>query len=90
NRVMLSTLRWGCLFLLSFATLFIDRLLLNNTNRNKDTEHGLGLAIVAQIAKWHQGEVTIDDANTEHFNNECRTCLVNKGAKISLIWPVNL
>ncbi len=47
---------------------------LNNDNRDKDTEHGLGLAIVAQIAKWHRGKVDILQADIG-------------GAKISLSWP---
>ncbi len=47
---------------------------LNNDTRDKDTEHGLGLAIVAQIAKWHRGKVEIFDADIG-------------GAKISLSWP---
>ena len=50
---------------------------LNNDTRDKDTEHGLGLAIVAQIAKWHRGKVDIFEADIG-------------GAKISLSWPQDI
>ena len=37
---------------------------LNNEERDTKQGHGLGLAIVAQIAKWHSGDVTVHRSQT--------------------------
>ena len=38
--------------------------------------YGLGLAIVQQIARWHQGQVLVESSELG-------------GSKISLVWPKN-
>ncbi len=35
---------------------------LDNASRSQDAGHGLGLAIVQQIAHWHSGEVAVSDS----------------------------
>jgi len=48
---------------------------LHNSHREQANGHGLGLAIVQQIALWHKGEVTIDRS-------------ILGGAKFAIHWPV--
>ncbi|TBR41556.1 hypothetical protein CBF23_009595 [Marinomonas agarivorans] len=50
---------------------------IDNDERNAEQGHGLGLAIVSQIAKWHQGEVWVEDS------------AALGGAKFTLRWPVS-
>ncbi len=50
---------------------------LENQQRDTSCGHGLGLAIVQQIAHWHKGQVTIAQSNL-------------KGAKFEIRWPSNL
>lgn len=47
---------------------------LNNQQRDSRHGHGLGLAIVDQIAQWHQGSITVADSDLG-------------GAQFQLRWP---
>lgn len=57
-----------------WETLFNAFTQVNNQHRGKTQGHGLGLAIVEQIAQWHKGEVNVDKAELG-------------GARFSLTWP---
>ena len=48
---------------------------LDSKEREANSGHGLGLAIVSQIASWHNGTVTVEDAQLA-------------GAKFVLQWPI--
>jgi two-component system sensor histidine kinase RstB len=48
---------------------------LDNAQREISREHGLGLAIVQQIAEWHRGSASIDKS-------------VFGGARFDICWPV--
>ncbi len=49
---------------------------LNNEQREVSKEHGLGLAIVQQIAEWHQGTAELSDSKLG-------------GARFEIRWPCN-
>ena len=59
-----------------FKAVIFDAFSRGDQSRNRETGgFGLGLAIVARIMEWHQGEASISDSELG-------------GAKFSLIWPV--
>ena len=60
-----------------YSKLFQAFVQLENQERDETLGHGLGLAIVDQIAKWHKGIATV--SRSEALG----------GAKFSIIWPVN-
>lgn len=50
---------------------------LDSEEREANSGHGLGLAIVSQIASWHSGKVTVEDSQLG-------------GAKFELKWPIQV
>ena len=48
---------------------------LDNNQRDGSKGHGLGLAIVQQIAMWHKGEITVNRSQLG-------------GAKFTASWPI--
>ncbi|NTS77532.1 ATP-binding protein [Catenovulum sp. SM1970] len=48
---------------------------LDSKEREANSGHGLGLAIVNQIANWHNGSITVEDSELG-------------GAKFALTWPI--
>ena len=57
-------------------TIFLAFKQLDNAQREISKEHGLGLAIVRQIAHWHNGSATVTRSQLG-------------GAKFELKWPIN-
>lgn len=57
-----------------WPTLFKPFTQVNNQHRDNTEGHGLGLAIVNQIAQWHKGTVEINRADSG-------------GARFTLLWP---
>jgi len=60
-----------------YNTIFETFAQLDNTERGSNSGHGLGLAIVSQIATWHKGNIDVDRSPLG-------------GARFSLSWPLQL
>ena len=60
-----------------YDTIFQPFAQVNNTERDLEAGHGLGLAIVNQIAQWHKGTVSVSRSETLG------------GACFEIIWPDN-
>jgi two-component system OmpR family sensor kinase/two-component system sensor histidine kinase RstB len=61
-----------------FKRVIFDAFSRGDQSRNRETGgFGLGLAIVARIMEWHQGQATIGDSKLG-------------GASFTLTWPVKL